>query len=143
MPPPDSNAIDTALVSKLWNDSALRALMPGGVYFDYAPANMDRFVIVSLDASDDVPRFNGRAIESARYLVKAVQRATGRDDVAEAAARIDVLLEDQTLTAAGYGCVACYREERVRFVEVDDLDASIRWQHRGAHYRIQMTPLVE
>jgi hypothetical protein len=36
--------------------------------------------------------------------------------------------------------MAMYRETRVRITEVDEVDVSIRWNRRGGHYRVQMTP---
>lgn len=137
--PPDSSTVDAALIARLQSDATLAGLMPDGVWFDYAPQGCERFVIVSLVENVDVPVFGGRAIESVRYLVKAVERITGNGKTGAAAARIDALLEDVPLVVSGYTGAVCAREQRVRYVEVDDDDASIRWQHRGGHYRVQMT----
>ncbi len=41
-----------------------------------------------------------------------------------------------TLQATGFAVTGMYREARVRYTEVDEVDPSIRWQHRGGKYRI-------
>lgn len=143
----DSSDIDAALVAKLQADSALTALMPDGVFMDEAGksivtgGNSTRFVIVSLVEEVDVAKFGGRAFEDALFLVKAVEQkpATGSGNIKAAAALIDVLLEDGTLTVAGYTHMVLCREARVRITEVDDVDPSIRWWHRGGHYRVQQS----
>jgi hypothetical protein len=135
----DSSDIDAAVIGILQNDAALKALMPDGVYMDEAPPNSKRFVIVSLVLSEDRSAFPGkRVIESIVYLVKAVMLNSTNGNVKGAAARIDELLESKPLTVNGYGWMTCNREERVRYTEVDDVDATIRWQHRGGRYRVEM-----
>lgn len=136
---PDSSAIDAALLATLVNDATLAALMPDGVWIDEAKQGATRFVIVSLITETDEGDFDGRAYEDALYLVKAVEKSSSGSNAKTAAARIDVLLEDQALTATGYNWMATFREERVRYAEVDAVDASIRWQHRGGRYRVQMS----
>jgi hypothetical protein len=136
---PDSSAIDNALIAKLAADATLLGHCPNGVYWDEAPPGSTRFVIVSLIDQFDEAVFGGRAIEDALYLVKAVALSTASVNMQAAAARIDALLEDQTLTVSGYSYMTMHREARVRITEVDDVDASIRWFHRGGHYRVQMS----
>lgn len=139
MATPDSSLVDAALVAVLLNDTTLHGLMPDGVFFDQAAQSAQRFVLVSLLSHGDEAVFGGRAIEDALYLVKAVALSTTGGDVKTAAKRIDTLLEDVPLTVAGYAWMATFREERVRITEVDEIDPSIRWQHRGGHYRVQMS----
>ena len=137
--PPDSSEIDAAIVGVLANDAQLRAIMPDGVYFDEAPPACRNFVIVSLFHSDDVGFFPGRrGVEDLLYVVKGVAFGTSGATVKAAAARIDQLLENATLVVAGYECMSVAREQRIRYPEVDDVDPSIRWQHRGGHYRVSM-----
>jgi hypothetical protein len=136
---PDSSAIDNALIAKLGADATLLSYMTNGVYWDEAPQGSTKFVIVSMVDQIDEPQFQGRAYEDALYLVKAVALSTAGANIQAAAARIDTLLEDQTLTVAGYTHMVMHREARVRLTEVDDLDASIRWFHRGGHYRVQQS----
>lgn len=136
---PDSSDIDAALVAKLQADSALTTAMPDGVFFDEADQGKTKFVIVSLIEEHDEPTFNARAFEDTTYLVKAVAKGTSGTGVRTAAARIDVLLDGQPLAVTGYSLMTMQRVERVRYTEVDDVDASIRWQHRGGRYQVVMS----
>ena len=136
---PDSSDIDNALVAKLGGDATLLSYMTNGVYVDEAPPGSTKFVIVSLVDEADEPQFGGRSFENALYLVKAVALSTAAANIKAAAARIDALLEGGTLTAAGYSLMTMTREARVRLTEVDEVDASIRWQHRGGQYRVVMS----
>lgn len=137
--PVDSALVDAALLARLSGDSTLMAILTDGVYFDEAKQNATKFVIVSLSDQFDESVFGGRAIESGLYLVKAVTVGPSSLAAAQAAARIDALLEDQPLTVAGYAGMSLYRESRLRQTEVDEVDPSIRWQHRGGHYRVEMS----
>jgi hypothetical protein len=106
----DSSAIDAAIVAALQADASLASLMPDGVYMDIAPPGLQRYVIVSLVIAEDRATFEGRAIEDCLYLVKAVMLTT-------------------TSTTG-------IREAAARI----ETDSTIRWQHRGGRYRVQMTP---
>ena len=133
---PDSSAIDNALIAVLGADSALLALCPNGVYFAQSPPGSTRYVVVSMANADDVQMFGGRALEDGLYLIKAVMLSTAGGDIKAAAARIDALLEQQTLTVSGYGPTVVHRESRERQTEPDDVDPSILWLHRGGFYRV-------
>lgn len=136
---PDSSGIENALVAKLGADATLLGYCPNGVYYGVAPQGATRFVIVDLVDEQDEAIFGGRKFEDALFLVKAVMLNTAGGNIQAAAARIDALLEDSTLSASGYTTQAMFRESRVRYTEVDDVDPSIRWFHRGGRYRVQMT----
>ena len=139
---PDSSDIDAAIVTKLQSDATLAALLQSGtsVFVDEAPSGATQFVIVSLVDEVDEPQFGGRAFEDALYLVKAVELSTvAVKNIKAAAARIDALLEQGSLTVTGYSLALLRREARIRITEVDDVDSSIRWAHRGGHYRIVMS----
>lgn len=144
---PASAEVDTALVAKLAQDAALTALLPNGVYMDEAPPGSTRFVIVSLADHHDVPVFGGRALESSLYLVKAVALSTAITpaNAKAAEARIDALLDPlpplppATLEIPGYTFSAMYREERLRKLEPDEKDPSLRWAHRGGWYRVEVS----
>jgi hypothetical protein len=133
----NSSEIDNALITVLLADATLTGLMPDGVYFDVAKPKAQRFVIVSLVTADDEPVLGGRGYEDVLYLVKAVGLVSTGADVKAAAQRIDALLEDQPLTIPGYVHMVTCREARIRYTEVDEVDDTIRWQHRGGHYRVQ------
>ena len=137
--PPDSSLVDAALLARLANDATLAGLMPDGVWWEEAAQGKTRFVVVSLIDEVDEAVFGGRAIEDALYLVKAVELGSSGVNIKAAAARIDVLLEEQPLTVAGYSGMDVFRESRVRNTEIDEVDPSIRWQHRGGMYRVRMS----
>jgi hypothetical protein len=132
----DSSDIDNALVTKLAADATLLALCPNGVYVDEAPPGSTRFVIVSLVDENDEGIFGARAVEDALYQVEAQMLSTAGGNIKSAAARIDALLEQGTLTVAGYSVMALFRESRIRLTEVDAVDNSIRWLRRGGNYRL-------
>lgn len=138
--PADSSDIDNALIAKLGADTALLAICVNGVYMDEAPPQSRAFVIVSLVDERDEPQFGGRAFEDALYLVKAVALSTAGANMKTAAARIDELLNYGALIIPGYSLMVMRREGRVRQTEVDEVDSSIRWQHRGGHYRVMVSP---
>lgn len=140
---PDSSDVDAALVAKLQGDATLAALMQTGVFvfMDEAPAGSKQFVIVSLVDEHDTAVFGGRGFEDAVYLVVARELSTvAVKNIRAAAARIDALLEQGTLTIAGYGLMVMRRVERVRMTEVDEVDSSLRWQHRGGRYQVMVAP---
>lgn len=141
---PDSTEIDIALVARLSGDAELQALLPDGVYVNQAKQGKTKFTLVSLVTAIDAGSFAAvgqrRATEDCLYMVKAVTLDASRATAGNAAARIDVLLEDQPLTITGYHCASIAREERIDETEVDDLDATIQWQHRGGRYRIVAVP---
>lgn len=139
---PDSSEIDNALLAKLGADAALLGFARNGVYLDEAPPKMTAFVVVSLVDQFDEDTFDGRAIEDALYLVEYRERKplSGAGFAKQAAARIDALLQDGTLTLPdGYTFMAMFRESRTRFAEVDEADESIRWYRRGGKYRVQVS----
>jgi hypothetical protein len=145
---PDSAAIDTALVDKLLADSALMAYAPDGVFFDAADKSIatggdaKRFILISLANADDEPMFGGTAFEDALYLVKFVALAstTTSANARAAAARLQALLHFQPLTIPGYGLMVMRRVARVRLLEIDGVDKSIRWFHRGGRYQVMAAP---
>jgi len=136
---PDPSVITNALIAKLGADATLLALVPNGVYYAEAPPGSTRFVIVTLVDGDDVQQFGGRSYEDALYAVEARMLSTAGGNIAAAAARIEVLLEGQSLTAAGYTWMDMHRESPIRTTETDDADPSIRWYRRGGQYRVQMS----
>jgi len=134
---PDSSAIDNAIVGVLLADATLAGLMPDGVYFGVAAPKAQRFVIVSVIEATDEPVLGSRGYEDVLYMIKAVALERTGADVKAAAHRIDQLLEDQPLTIPGYVHMVTCREGRFRYPEVDEVDDTIRWQHRGGNYRVQ------
>jgi hypothetical protein len=143
---PESSDVDQALIDLLLADATLMALAPDGVFMDEAGkslatgGNATRFVIVSLVDETDEPMFQGTAFEDALYLVKAVALSTAGGNVKAAAARIHALLHFGDLTVAGYGLMVMRRRSRIRLTDVDQVDPSIRWFHRGGRYQVMVAP---
>src|SRR5262245_22038030 len=90
--------------------------MPNGVFFDLAPPNSTRYVLISMVDTVGARRFEGRSHESVRYEVQAIALTTtanASNDVRSAAARIDALLDPQPplqLTIPGYLIMAAMRD---------------------------------
>jgi hypothetical protein len=143
---PDSAEVDRAIVNRLSADAALLALTPDGVYVNEAKQGKTKFTLVSMISGLDTgqmaeapaPR---RALEDVLYAIKAVIMDSSRTAAGNAAKRIDELMEDQPLTIVGYGCLSVERTERIDETEVDEIDKSIRWQHRGGRYRVLVSPV--
>lgn len=134
-----TSAVIAAILAALSADTGsggLLMLMPDGVFFGIAPPGLRSFVLVSLVSSQDEEMFSGRAHESHLVLVKAVDLNTDPANALAAADRIDVVLDEASLSATGYGMVSIARESRVQDVEVDDSDPDIRWQHAGGMYDV-------
>jgi len=142
----DPVALRQALIDALNADSALRAAIPNGAYYDVAFPGSRRHVIVSLTAPSHLQQFGGRALHDNVYLVKAVVLANepnAVDLIATAAARIDALLEGGTVPTPGFTLAALYLDpdlDIVDAVEVDEGDPAIRWYHRGGQYRLVASP---
>lgn len=133
---PDSSDVDAAVVSRLLHDVTLAGLLPDGVYWDVAAHGKTRFVIVSQVIHEDTPMLQADAYEVFTYLVKAVELTTSGANIGAAAARIQTLLNNATFPVTGYGLMSSHRIERVRYTEVDDENADLRWQHRGGRYEV-------
>jgi len=135
-PRPDTSEIDAALVALLQADATLRGYMPDGVFFALAPAGARRFVLVDLLDGQSVPVLGSCGYEDKLYSVQAVGLSSTSPNMKAAAARIHDLLEDQPLTIPGYGFMAMFGESPIRYEEIDDVDKTIRWSHRGRQYRV-------
>lgn len=138
----ESAAIDDAIVAKLSGDSTLVTTMGYSVFFGVAKPNVTKAVIVALVIHEDEYSLRSKAFERVLYTVKAVaksQSAAGASGADAAAARIDALLHDVTLTIAGYRHMLTRRTERVRYPEIDQ-DTDERWQHSGGRYEVWAAP---
>lgn len=120
MPDPNSSLVDDAVVQRLVNDATLQALMPDGVYFNVARKDATRFVVLEVSSHTDAYGFNFEAWQVFRYLIKAVALNSNGSDVAAAADRINVLLQDaMDLPIAGYQVMRSQRTQYVRYLDVD------------------------
>ena len=139
----DRSLVDAALLELLANDAALKVLCPDGVYWDLAPHGARAFVVAALLDGSETPALDRQTLyERTVYLVKAVVLASGGTVTRDAAARIHQLLHqaELDLTAAGYAAMVLRRLEPVRFTEIDPVDKSARWQHRGGQYELWSYP---
>ena len=139
----DRSLVDAALLERLANDAALRALCPDGAYWDLAPAGARAFVLMALLDGSEVPALQRETgYERTIYLAKAVVLTSGGTVTRDAAARIHELLHqvDLDLAAAGYVALICKRIEPIRYTEVDPAEPSARWQHRGGQYEVMAYP---
>jgi len=136
----DTAEVDKALINYLSADAALMALLPGGVWWDLADVP-SHYVLVSEVDHDDQFAMPGRTVsENFLYLIKAVTQGSSGSSVKAGAARIFDLLNNATLTAAGYHpSMVVRRVRRIRYTELDE-DTNTRWQHRGGHYEVRLTP---
>jgi hypothetical protein len=136
----DSSDVDGAIVAVLLADTTLMGYCPDGVFFDEANPGAQRFVIVSLIDETDEVDYGGRCYEDALYLVKAVELSSVSSNIKAAAKRIDALLDRVLLPPpANYTEISIVREQRIRDRETDDINTSIRWDHRGGYYRVMAT----
>lgn len=136
----DYEDIDGALVALLAADSALTTAMPNGVHADSAPPGSTKFVIVQLQhGADEYVQPATSAFFDATYLVKAVSRDTSSLGAKAAAKRIHAVLQNATLTVAGYQTMIIQRTERIRYQEPDE-NTDLLWQHRGGLYEIMTSP---
>lgn len=139
--PSDPSKVDEALFNRLNGDSTLTAAMTGGVHFDVGPKSGTAYVIVSQLAHEDEYMAEGSAWEHFVYLVKAVVQSASGATASTAAQRIHTLLQGQSLSITGYTLMQRMdRLERVKYTEVDEVNADIRWQHRGGHYEVFVSP---
>ena len=138
----NSALVDAAVVMVLVNDPTLAGLMPDGVYFNVAPLNAARFVSLERVGHTDTYGFNFEAWELFRYQIKAVALNSNGSDVDAAADRIHTLLQDNfALAIDTYAVMRFDRMTAIRYLDPDPLNASIRWQHRGGIYELQVTGL--
>ena len=145
----DSSDIDQAIVDLLLADAQLRALLPDGVFFDEAGKSMavagqdsKRFVLVSLIDAHDGVIFEGRSDEDKLYLIEArgLSSLVTAAAMKAAAARIDAVLQLGSLVIPGYTLQVMRRTEPTRSTDVDAVDTSIRWYHRGGRYQVKAAP---
>ncbi len=139
----DSAAIYAAIAAKLTGDATLMALMTNGVFRDIAPAGVTNVVIISKQADGRAYSQSGMAWEDFTYLVKAVSKGTSGTRANQAAARIKVLLQDTTLTVAGYSLMRISQSEdqgAIEYQETDPDDSDARWQHRGWLFDVMVSP---
>ncbi|MEP7304214.1 MAG: hypothetical protein ABJA98_01725 [Acidobacteriota bacterium] len=140
---PESFRVTNALLEKLRADAALMALMPDGAWFAEAPPGATRFVIVSAIASPITPMFGGPAYVDKLYGLDARALSTMNGDVQAAASRLNALVDGGDLVVDDWGVMVMRVVEDFELVvEVDDVDASIRWNRCGGQVQVMVAPVA-
>lgn len=135
-------AIRRSLYGKLSSDTTLNALLATpaagyakSIYFHQAPADA-AFPYVLFQKMSGVPTetFGDPAfMEGDTWLVKGVDRSPSADRVESIAERVNVLLNDASLTIAGTSLLYLRRQSDVEYPEVDDGEL---YHHCGAMFRV-------
>jgi len=121
----------------LLTDSTLQGYAPGGVRRAYAPPETTPpYVIVGYQAGHDVTTMNAfRMMSAMLYQVKVVGPSSGTSVLAQAAERIDQLIDQQKGTVAGGYTLACWRQSPL---EVDELVSGELWTNLGGLYQVYL-----
>lgn len=132
------NAVDSGIHTKLTSDNVgagnLMSLVTG-VFRILAPQEQTPpYVIYQEMSKVDSYVLSGRAYQRLIYLLKVIDQNTNAATVETALDRIDVLLNDQTLTLTPYTQMYCRRQGSMPpFVETDQ---GVTYQQVGALYEI-------
>jgi hypothetical protein len=140
----DSGELDALVVKVLSSDATLMGICTDGVFFDVAPPNARRFVLVHFDLSTDTGMFGDEAFESNQYLVKSVLMNAAASDSRAAALQIHTDLQGLEATnpvLVDYVLMRSQRVGRVRYTETDPASVDVRWFHRGASYELVAAPM--
>jgi Protein of unknown function (DUF3168) len=126
--------LDKAIYTLLSGDATLTSLAPGGVWRGVAPVSVTGTFVsfTKLDSQDDYT-LGMRATSLATYQVKAITPGESAVPAMDAAARIDALLTDATLSLDA-GRVLSVRRSQTN--ELDENDGGERYQHAISQYRI-------
>jgi hypothetical protein len=137
-----ATAIRRALYGKLAADTTLNNLLgtpasgySKAIYHQQAPAGATYpFVVFNKQAGTPTEAFNDpSAYDTDIWLVKAVDRDTSADDAEAIADRVQVLLNDATLSISGGELMYLRRQSDVQFSEVTQ---GVTYQHAGSLYRL-------
>ncbi|HLZ64388.1 MAG TPA: hypothetical protein VKR06_46250 [Ktedonosporobacter sp.] len=127
------------LYAALSVDSALTALVPGGVWRGLAdPGTATPFIVIAHQAGTDSIAFGAvRALTSMLYQAKVVGPANNSADLATAAARLDTLITTAVPIGISGGLIkSCYREQPLL---VDETVTGEKWANIGGLYRIRVS----
>ena len=137
-----STAVRRAVYGKLAGDTTLNNLLgtpatgySKSIYHNTAPAGAS-FPYVLFNKQSGVPTeafTDPSAYETDVWLVKAVDRNTSADTAEAAAARVQALLNDASLSISGSTLMYLRRQSDVEFEEEAQ---GVRYQHVGSLYRL-------
>jgi hypothetical protein len=140
-----STAVRRAIYGKLAGDTTLNALLgtpPTGysksIYHQEAPDGANYPFVVFQKQSGTPTEAMGvpSALENDIWLVKAIDRGSSSDTAEAAQARVQVLLNDASLSISGSTLLYLRRQSDVEYPEVDN---GVRYSHAGALYRLVTT----
>lgn len=136
----DQNALDRAIRNQLIGAPALVALLfsASSVYHFFAPQGTEfPYVVFNTQTPSTPVRTLSRvAYENIVYQVQGVTKDPSAAGCGDIATQIDAAMSAAPLTVAGFQHMRCTRESDVDYVEVVD---GVRYNHRGALYRVQVT----
>lgn len=131
------NATKTALVSALAADSTLTGLLnagTAGIYDSHAPQGATPPYVVFQRMSGVPARVFGRAAWDAQvWAVKGITTGGSRVTGGSIAARVDAVLDEQTLTISGASNMAC---QRIADIEYPEDDNGVQYHHIGGQYKL-------
>jgi hypothetical protein len=140
-----STAVRRAIYGKLAGDTTLNALLgtpatgySKGIYHQEAPDGATYPFIVFQKQSGTPTEAMGTpsALENDIWLVKCIDRGSSADVAESVQARIQVLLNDASLSISGSTLLYLRRQSDVEYPEVDN---GVRYSHAGALYRLVTT----
>jgi hypothetical protein len=140
-----STATRRALYGKLAGDTTLNALLgtpasgySKSIYHQEAPDGASFPVVIFQKQSGTPTEAMGvpSAMENDVWLVKAIDRGPSADTAEAIQARIQVLLNDASLSISGSTLLYLRRQSDVEYPEVEN---GVRYSHAGALYRLVTT----
>jgi hypothetical protein len=133
-----TDALVDGVVNTLQADATLASAAPSGVWRHIAPEGMTGvYVVVTPQINMASYEMGGEVYEVQRVQVKAVHESTTGASAQTAADRVDVLLNQVTLTISGFTCMTCHRVETFEYVERTPTSV---YQHRGSDYELWADP---
>lgn len=140
-----STPVRRALYGRLAGDTTLNNLLgtpasgySKSIYHQQAPPGAAfPFVIFSKSSGIPTEAFGDPdALDTDVWLVKAVDKDTSADDAEAIAARLQVLLNDASLSISGSTLLYLRRQSDVEYSEIE---AGVQYAHVGSLYRLVTT----
>lgn len=132
--------VKAALWSRLATDGTLTTLLGGTAVFDgVAPLGTGPpFVVYAWQGGGPEHSLSRHLWDNTLWTVKAVTEGSSTVLAGQVAERIDVLLDDATLSISGATQLYLRRAEDVEYGEISD--EGDRFNHVGAVYRLLVAP---
>lgn len=131
------NPVRSSIHSLLAGDATLTALLgdgANGVYYQRAPLSARApWVLFNKQAGTPTRTMRGDAYTTDVWQVKGVSAGGLPGPAEDIAARLDVLLNDATLTITGQACLDLHKQSDIDYPEDNGADT---YHHVGASYRL-------